>query len=65
MPLPLQGLLKAHTPCFLQPEDMPTRKFSEAQQTSPSVLVRMCGLAYNVRWTVGSEAMFMGDKECW
>ena len=22
-----------------------------------------CGLAYNVRWTVGSEAMFKGDKE--
>ena len=24
-----------------------------------------CGLAYNVRWTVGSEATFKGDKECW
>ena len=27
--------------------------------------MRRCGLAYNVRWTVGSEAMFKGDKECW
>ena len=24
-----------------------------------------CGLAYNVRWTVGYKAMFKGDKECW
>ena len=24
-----------------------------------------CGLAYNVRWTVGSETVFKGVKECW
>ena len=28
-------------------------------------LLTCCGLAYNVRWTVGSETVFKGVKECW
>ena len=33
--------------------------------SSATCKMTSCGLAYNVRWTVGSEAMFKGDKECW
>ena len=57
-------------PTYMGPQPMQLGALTRPPKLSPAERERLyregrCGLAYNVRWTVGSETVFKGVKECW